>query len=210
MTLESQFKAAAHHIKQEAVLRVEHQAPADVEVIKFSWKETPSRVLNVPSSPAIPVNATPVSRTGLRVLGGSEKGEPGPSNQPGPDPFDPLSPVEPNSRASATSLRGVDYKFVALIKNTGSKAITSVQWAYFFVPPNPHEGFAFVFTTKIRIPPGKDKNLRDQVPSAVIPATQSNAPASHNRALSKERVVILRLDYADGSSWHSSGGAVRH
>src|SRR5262249_13978784 len=86
MTLESKFKAAAYHIKQEAVLRAEHETPADVEVIKFSWKETPSRVLNVPSSPATPVYATPVSRTGLRVLGGAEKGEPGPSNQPGIDP----------------------------------------------------------------------------------------------------------------------------
>src|SRR5262245_60075846 len=146
MTLESRFKAAAYHIKQEAVLRVEHQAPDDVEVIKFSWKETPSRVLNVPSSPAIPVYTTPVSRTGLRVLGGLEKGDPGPRNEPGPDPFDPLSPVEPNSRASTTSVRGVDYKFVALIKNTGSKTITSVQWAYFFLPANPHEGFVYVFT----------------------------------------------------------------
>jgi Tfp pilus assembly protein PilF len=210
MRLESQFKAAADHIRQEAALRAEHKTPVDVEVIKFSWKEAPSRVLNVPSSPAIPVYTTPVSRTGLRVLGDLEKGDPGPRNEGGPDPFDPLSPVEPNSRTSSTSLRGVDYKFVASIKNTGSKTITSVQWAYFFVPANPHEAFVYVFTTRINIPPGKDKNLHDQVPSAIIPATQSNALASHNRALFKERVVILRLDYADGSSWHSSGGAVRN
>ena len=206
MSLESQFKAAAHHIKQEAVLRAEHQAPADVEVIKFSWKETPSRELNVPSSPAIAVSTTPVSRTGLRVLGGTEKGDPGPplpSNQPGPDPFDPLSPGRPNSPSSSTKLKGFDYKFEALVKNTGSKAITSVKWAYFFVPPDPNEGSAYVFTTKINIPPGKDKNLRDQVPSVVIRA--SKAPASYNRELFKERVVILRLDYADGSSWHSTG-----
>ena len=211
-TLESQFKAAAHHIKQKAVLRAEHQAPADVEVVKFSWKETPSRVLNTPSSPAIPVSTTPVSRTGLRVLGGLEKGDPGPplpSNQPGPDPFDPLSPARPDSRPPTTSLRGVNYKFTALIKNSGSKTITSVQWAYFFVPPDPHQGFAYLFTTKINIPPGKEKNLRDQVPSSVIPTNQGKAPSSHNRALFKERVVILRLDYADGSSWHSSRVADR-
>ena len=206
-TLESQFKAAAHKVKQEAVLRAEHQAPGDVEVIKFSWKETPARVLNTPSSAAIPVSTTPVSRTGLRVLGGSEKGDPGPAvpeNQPGPDPFDPLSPAQPNSRTSTTKLQGVDYKFLASIKNTGSKTITSLQWAYVFVPPNPHDGFAYFFTSKISIPPGKEKNLTDQVRSVVIPASQSKAPSSNNRALFKERVVILRLDYADGSSWRSS------
>lgn len=212
MRLESQVKTAAYHIKQKAVLRAEHQPPADVEVIKFSWKETPSRELNVPSSPAIPVSTTPVSRTGLRVLGGVEKGDPGPAlpgNQPGPDPFDPLSPGRSNSPTSTTRLRGVDYKFEALIKNTGGKAITSVQWAYFFVPPEPHEKFACVFSTRINIPPGKEKNLRDQVSSVVIPVSHSKAPAPHNRALFKERVVILRLDYSDGSSWHSSGGAAR-
>jgi hypothetical protein len=105
-------------------------------------------------------------------------------------------------------VRGVDYKFVALVKNTGSKAITSVHWAYLFVPQNPAEGFVYVFTTKINIPPGKEKNLRDQIPSLVIPASQSKAPSTQNRALFKERVVILRLDYADGSSWQSSRKAV--
>jgi len=205
-TLESEFKAAAHEIKQDAVLRAEHQPPADVEVVKFSWSETPSRILNTPSSPAIPLTTTPVSRTGLRVLGGEEKGEPGPPvprNQPGPDPFDPLSPGR-SDRTPTTSLRGIDYKFTALIKNTGSKTITTVQWAYFFIPPDPQKGFAYVFTTKINIPPGKEKNLRDQLPSSVIPADPSKAPSSHNRALFKERVVLLRLDYTDGSSWHST------
>jgi Tfp pilus assembly protein PilF len=209
--LEPQFKAAALHVKQEAVLRAEHQAPADVEVVKFNWEETRSHVLNPSSSSAIPVTTTPVSRTGLRVMGATEKGEPGPplpGNQPGPDPFDPLSPSRPGSRTSAASVRGVDYKFVALVKNTGSKAITSVHWAYLFVPQKPDEGFVYVFTTKINIPPGKEKHLRDQVPSVVIPANQAKAPSSQNRALFKESVVILRLDYADGSSWHSSKRAV--
>jgi hypothetical protein len=203
-TLEPQFKNAAHRIKQEAVLRAEHQTPADVELVKFSWNETPSRVLNVPSSPAIPVTTTPVSRTGLRVLGGEEKGEPGPpvpGSQPSSDPF------ELNRGRSSTSVRGVDYKFTALIKNTGTKTITSVQWAYFFIPADPLETFAYPFTTKITIPPGTEKNLRDQVPSVVLPAGKGKAPSSQNRALFKERVVILRLDYADGSSWRSTKGA---
>ena len=203
---ESQFKAAAHHIKQEMVFRTEHQAPADLEIVKFSWKEAQSHVLNTQSEAAIPVTTTPVSSTGLRVMGATEKGEPGPplpGNQPGPDPFDPLSPSRPASRPSATRLRGIDYKFTASIKNTGSKTITSVRWAYSFVSANPQERFAYVFTTKINVPPGKEKELRDQVSSLVIPAGQRKASSSDDREVLKERVVILRLDYADGSSWHS-------
>ena len=47
-TLDSQFKAAAHQIKQQAVLGAEHQKPSDIEILKFSWKETPLRVLKSP------------------------------------------------------------------------------------------------------------------------------------------------------------------
>ncbi|HXC69225.1 MAG TPA: tetratricopeptide repeat protein [Pyrinomonadaceae bacterium] len=199
-TLEVQLKMTVHEIKRQAVLRAEHQAPADVTVVKFSWSETPSRVLDPPSSPVIPVSTTPVSQTGLRVLGTSEKGEAGPPTRtPGQaDPMDPLGGPE-------MRVRGVDRKFSALLRNTGSKTITNVQWAYFFVPQDEKETLAYLFTTKIEIPPGKEKNLHDQVTSAVLPANESKGLSEHNRALFKERVVIVRLDYADGSSWQSSG-----
>ena len=211
-TLEFQFKAAANQLRQQAVLRAEHQAPADIEIVKFDWTEKPVRVLNVPS-PTTPVSTTPVSRTGLRVTADpNEKGDPGPplpGNEPGPDPFDPLSPSQPSSRTSATSVRGVDYKFTVSIKNTGSKTIATVHWAYFFIPQDGRDAFAYIFTTKINIAPGKETNLRDQVQSFLVPANQSKAPSAHNRTLFKERVVILRLEYADGTSWRSSGSNSR-
>lgn len=211
-TLEFQFKAAANQLRQQAILRAEHQSPADVEIVRFDWTEKPLRVLNVPS-PTTPVSTKPVSRTGLRVTADpNEKGDPGPplpGNEPGPDPFDPLSPSQPASRTSATSVRGVDYKFTVSIKNTGSKTIATVHWAYFFTPQDRQDAFAYVFTTKIDIPPGKEKQLRDQVQSIVVPANQSKAPSAHNRALFKESVVIIRLEYADGTSWRSSGSNSR-
>ena len=207
-TLETQFTRAANHIKEQAVIRAEHQAPTDVEIVKFSWNETPIRVLNVPQSSAVPVSTTPVSRTGLQVLGGMEKGESGPpvgSNEAAVDPFDPLAPPPAGSRASSTSVRGVEHKFTASIKNTGSRTITVVHWAYFFTRQDGKDQFAYVFTTKVNITPGKQKELHDQVPSDVLPGNQTRMPTTFTRAQFKERVVILRLDYADGSSWRSSG-----
>ncbi len=197
-TLETQFKNAAHSIKQQAVLRTEHQAPADVEIVKFSWDEEPATALK-PSAPVVEVTTTPVSQSGLRVLG-----DPSAKDQAGPPPLlDPSGTALPAKRKSDRIVRGVDYKFTALIKNTGSKTITNVHWAYFLIPPEPHEAFAYVFTTRINISPGKEKALRDQVPSVVIPTNQT-APTTQNRDLFKERVVILRLEYADGTSWKSS------
>lgn len=203
--LEAHFKAAVNQIQQQAVLRTEHQMPPDVEIVKFSWKETTSNALSVPSSAPVSVSTTPVSRTGLRVLGaGTEKGEPGPplpGNQPGPDPFDPLSP--PRTNTPGTYIRSIDHKFSASIKNTGTRTIATVHWAYLLYRQDQHDGFAYVFTTKTNLPPGKEKNLQDQSPAKS--KSQRKEPGAHNRALFKERVVILRLDYMDGSSWRSSG-----
>ena len=206
-TLEFQITRAANHIRQQAVLSTEHQVPADVEVVKFNWTETPSRRADVPSAP-VPVSTTPVSRTGLRVLGGMDKGESGPpvgGNEPATDPFDPLAPPLAGSRGASARFLGVDRKFNASIKNTGSKTIVAVRWACFLIPQNSKDGFAYVFSAKITLGPGKTKELHDEIPSLVLQTDQKSA-ATHNRAQFTERVVILRLDYADGSSWRSSKG----
>ncbi len=200
--LEFQFKAAAQQIRQQAVLRAEHQTPLDIDIVKFNWNESPARVLITPSSPVITTSARPLSQTGLQVLG-----DPTAKDQGGPPSLlDPLSPALPGSSKSETRVRGIDHTFTASIRNTGSKTITNVRWAYFFVPQDPKDTFAYVFTTKIVIPPGKEKSLRDQITSLVLQTEKNKAPAVHNRTQFKERIVILRLDYADGSFWQSSGG----
>ena len=197
--LEPQITAAANHLKQQAVLRAEHRAPADVSIVKISWAETPAQVLHKPA-PVISVATTPVSQSGTRILA-----DPNAKDQPGPPPLlDPSSTALPTARQPDTTVRGVDLKFTASLKNTGSKTIESVQWAYLLVPQDAKDGFVYVFTTKIKIAPGQEKTLKDGVPSLVLHSGKQ-APTAHNRAEFKERVVILRLDYADGSSWRSSG-----
>ena len=198
-TLEFQVERAARYIRQQAALRVEHQKPADGEIIKFNWTESPSIVLNDASSPVIRASTTGRSQTGLQVLGDpTAKGESGPLFQ------DPMSDTFPESREAATSYRGVDYKFQALIKNTGNKTIATVHWAYMIYRQNPHDGLVYVFKTKMNVPPGKEKNLHEQIPSISLPVSQSKVPDMKNRALFEQRVIILRLDYSDGSSWQSS------
>jgi len=198
-TLEFQVELAARHIRQQAAQRTEHQKPADIEIIKFNWTEAPSIVLNDAPSPVIRASTTGRSQTGLQVLGDpTAKGESGPLFQ------DPMSDTFPGSRGPATSYRGVNYKFQALIKNTGNKTIAVVHWAYMLYPPKPHDALVYVFKTKIKLPPGKEKNLQDQVPSISVPASQSKVPTMKNRAEFEQRVIILRLEYTDGSSWQSS------
>jgi len=201
--LESQFKATASQVRQRAISRYEHQKPSDVEVVKFNWTEAPSMVLTAPASPSIPVSSSTVSSSGTRVLANpTAKGEPGPA-----EVLDPTGTGLPASLRPAASTRAViNYKFTVSIRNTGSKTIVAIQWAYFFDPKDSaHEGLAYLFMTKTNIAPGKEKNLTDSVSSAGSPKGPTNMPSKHSRAFFNERIAILRLDYADGSSWQSSG-----
>ena len=198
--LEPQFTAAANQLRQQIALRSEHTKPTDVEVLKFDWSESASQVLLAPSGQSMSVSSSPVSATGTRVLGTpQEKGE------AGPPPIADASGTAPASpRAPMSTVQGIDYKFTASIKNTGNKTITAVQWAYFFEPKDHSDAVCYVLNTKTNIPPSKEKNLTEKVPSKAHPKSTTKEPTAYNRTLFNERVVILHLDYADGSSWHSS------
>ena len=200
--LESQFKATASQVRQRAVSRYEHQKPSDVEVVKFSWTEVHSMVLTSPTSPSISTSSSAVSSSGTRVLADANaKGQPGPA-----EVLDPTGTGLPPSRLPAASTPAVNqYKFTVLIKNTGSKTIVAVQWAYLFDPKDSaHEGLAYLFLSKTNIEPGKEKTVSDSVFSAGSPKGPTKMPSKKSRAFYNERIAILRLDYADGSSWQSS------
>jgi len=201
-TLESPFRTAASKVKRRVASAYVHQKPSDIEVLKFSWTETPAKVLIAPSSPAIAVTTSPVSASGTRVLADpNAKGEPGPAEIADASGTSRVSP-----RTSATTTRDLmEYKFTASIRNTGSKTIVAVKWAYFFDPKDlAHEGLAYLFVTKTNIKPGQEKVLHDSVTSTGGPKASLKLPNKNNQALFKERVAIVRLDYADGSSWESS------
>ena len=204
--LESQFKATANQVRQRAASRYEQQKPSDVEVVKFNWTEAPSLVLTGTPSPSFPVSSSTVSSSGTRILADANA-----KGQPGPDVvLDPRGTGIPPSRLPDASHRTVrNYKFAVLIKNTGSKTIVAAQWAYFFDPKDSaHEGMAYIFTTRTNIAPGKEKQLTDLAsasPNSVTSGTPSPMPSKKSREFFNERVAILRLDYADGSSWQSSG-----
>jgi len=67
------------------------------------------------------------------------------------------------------------------------------------------EPVRYVFLTKTNIGPGKQKQLQDSLVVRELSAGLANIPTKATRVLFNERVEIFRLDYADGSSWQSSG-----
>jgi hypothetical protein len=159
-------------------------------------------VLSVPASPSFPVSSSTVSASGTRVLAPTAKGEPGPA-----EILDPTGTGLPPSRRSTASTPTVsDYKFTVSIRNTGSKTIVAIQWAYLFdSKDSAHEGLAYLFMTKTNIAPGKEKTLTDSVSASGSSKGPTKMPSKDSRSFFNERIAILRLDYADGSSWQSSG-----
>ena len=198
--LEPQFKSAANQLKQRAVSRYLHDKPADVEITKFSWTEA-SRVLVAPSAAPIAVTTTAVSPTGTRVLA-----DPGAKGEAGP--VEILNPsgitVAPHRTSTENTKDVLTYKFTVSMKNTGSKTIVSVKWAYVFDSKDgAQEGAAYLFMTKTSISPGKEKTLIDTINSKGGPVLPAKLAGKDNRVLFNERVAILRLDYADGTFWQS-------
>ena len=200
-TLEAQFTVAANQLKQRALSRHVLEKPVDVEVIKFSWAEAPSKVLIPSSSGAVPMTTSPVSSSGTRVLADpNAKGQPGPG-----EILNPSGITAGPSSASPETREFIAYKFSASIRNTGSKTIVGVKWAYFFDPKDAaKEGLAYLFTSKTNVPPGKEKTLNDSLNSNTGPKVSTKLPSKHNQALFNERVAILRVDYDDGTSWQSA------
>jgi tetratricopeptide (TPR) repeat protein len=199
-TLEASFKVAADQVKQRAMSRSLNEKPVGVEVIKFSWAETPSRALVPSSSSAIPMTTSPVSSSGTRVLADpNAKGQPGPG-----EVLNPSGITAPPPGASSETREFIAYKFSVSIKNNGSKTIVGVKWAYFFDPKDAaKEGLAYLFTSKTNVPPGKEKTLNESLNSNTGKVL-TKLPSKHNQALFNERVAILELDYDDGTSWQSA------
>lgn len=96
------------------------------------------------------------------------------------------------------------YVFVykTTLKNLSDKQIKSVDWDYVFFDRTTEEELGRrQFTSEEKISPGKTKELMvalTRPPTQTISLTALN---SKERNSLIERVVVVRVEYADGSSW---------
>ena len=96
------------------------------------------------------------------------------------------------------------YVFVykTTIKNLSDKPIKSIDWDYvFFDTTTETEIGRREFTSEEKISPGKSKELTVTVSKPPTQTISLTALNSGERKSLTERVVIVRIDYADGTSW---------
>jgi hypothetical protein len=104
--------------------------------------------------------------------------------------------------ASQTELPRDGYLYKLTLRNDGVKTIKSIDWDYLFLDPITQQELArHQFTSDETIKPGKRKEVSVLYlipPLRTIPVQTLN---KKDRARISEQVVVMRIQYSDGSFW---------
>ena len=96
------------------------------------------------------------------------------------------------------------YVFVykATVKNTSDKAIKSIDWDYIFLERGTENELGRQqFTSDEKISVGKTKELIVTITKPPTKTISLTALNSNERGTLDGRVILVRIDFADGTSW---------
>ena len=98
------------------------------------------------------------------------------------------------------------YVFVykVTIKNLSNKAIKSIDWDYVFLERGTETELGRQqFTSEEKIGPGKSKELSVTITKPPTKTISLTALNNNERGSLDSHVILVRIDYADGTSWQS-------
>jgi hypothetical protein len=88
------------------------------------------------------------------------------------------------------------------IQNSGTKAVKAVDWDYVFLDANTQEELGRrQFSSQEKIAAGKTRELKFFIPTPPTQKVSINSLDKDERANLNEAVVIVRIEYTDGSIW---------
>jgi len=88
------------------------------------------------------------------------------------------------------------------VKNLSDKPIKSIDWDYIFVDRSTQEEIGRrEFTSEEKISPGKSKELTVTITKPPTQTISLTALNTNERNTLIEQVIVVRIDYADGTSW---------
>jgi hypothetical protein len=172
-----------------------------VAVVKFSWsKERVGWEQDPFSGPIENFDEMRVrSRNEKRILDAKKGGNSAEMNRAERDARSDdalISRIHQNTQARY----GFVYK--VSIQNNSLKAIKSVDWDYvFFNSQTKDETGRREFTSEEKIAPGKTKELKFFIPRPPTQTISVSALNKNERNGLGEAVVIIRVVFADGTSW---------
>jgi hypothetical protein len=95
------------------------------------------------------------------------------------------------------------YRYKAKVENAGRRQVRAVVWEYRVTERATRRATAHRFRSALRLKPGASAELRAFAyvqPSGVVSA---DSAGKEYREAFEETVVILRVEYADGSAWEA-------
>ncbi len=96
------------------------------------------------------------------------------------------------------------FSYIVQVQNNGAKMIKAIDWDYiFFDLTNQSEMGRRQFRTEEKIAPGKTKELRFFLRTPPTQTVSIHSLVKNERANLGEEVVIVRVEYLDGSVWQN-------
>ncbi|MDQ3743975.1 MAG: hypothetical protein M3444_06320 [Acidobacteriota bacterium] len=149
-------------------------------------------------------NPVPSGGHGIVVLKHSLKSaRPGWDHQRafGVGPADRSGRADPPVPLSAEAPPRLGYWYKARVENAGGRQVRAIVWDYQVVEKATQRVTSHRFRQTLKLKPGASKELRVfsyAPPSSVVSA---DSGGKKRREAFEEAVVIVRVEYADGSAW---------
>ena len=175
------------------------QEAGEIEILSFSWtkeriRERPSMLPLASSGELIRQSRSEAQLAAARNSanrGAASKIETQISND-----------EQAAAKARQTAPPDDGYRYVVKLRNGGSKVIKSIDWDYLFIDPDTMTVLSrHQFTSDETIKPGKSKEFG--VLYLIPPVQTVNVKMLGKKKLAnfKEQVVLMRIQYSDGSVW---------
>ena len=174
---------------------------ADVQLVKFSWSK---ERLNWEGNPFGGPNEN-FHQMQFRARAEKRVSDAKRTNSP------EASKLEKEAKADAAIVQAENqsskppryyFFYRASVKNASAKEITEIDWDYVFLDAATGDELdRRQFTSVQKIGPGKQKELVFQLPTPPTRRISVHALDKKERSGLDERVVIVRVKYADGSEW---------
>ena len=172
----------------------------DAEVVKFSWsKERIGWERDPFSGPIENFDETRARQRNERRIEDAKRGNSA-----------EIDKIRREAKADAANI-AVKHKdppsryvfvYKTTIKNASTKAIKSIDWDYVFLERGTENEIGRQqFTSEEKISPGKTKELVVTITKPPTKTISLTALNENERGTLDGRVIVVRIDYADGTSW---------
>jgi hypothetical protein len=176
---------------------------SQISVLSFKWSK--SRQTTDKSGPEKPLPARAVTQADKNYDRNARVNDPAGVRDPNADTADARgNALEKSVRdAEKAQTKAVDaFAYQAKIHNTSKQVVEIVFWEYQFIDPaNPGNLTRRQFLCGINLKPDKDKDLLGASLAGPTSTVSAETLADKSSSPFQEKVVINRVEFADGKSW---------